>query len=123
MNVITVCRRACLQLLRSFYQTPTWTAACRLQSFSTGSESPPQMTPGESKITEVLKQKFPKATDIRVLEAMPGSCGSMYQVYVEAPDFKGKRIVQQHRMVTEALEQEIADMHGLTIQTALSPNS
>lgn len=41
----------------------------------------------------------------------------MYQVSIEAPEFKGKMKVEQHRMVTEALKKEIASMHGITIET------
>ena len=40
------------------------------------------------------------------------SCKLFYQ-------FKGKRTVLQHRMVNEALAQEIQDMHGLRIFTSL----
>ena len=29
----------------------------------------------------------------------PGGCGSMYQIYIEAEEFRGKRLVEQQRMV------------------------
>ena len=45
----------------------------------------------------------------------------MYEVYVEAPDFKGVRAVRQHQMITDTLKAEIKDMHGLRISTAVSP--
>ena len=45
----------------------------------------------------------------------------MYEVYVEAPDFKGVRAVRQHQMITDALKAEIKDMHGLRISTTVSP--
>ena len=32
---------------------------------------------------------------------LKGGCGSMYEVYVSSKDFEGKRMVQQHRLVTE----------------------
>jgi stress-induced morphogen len=41
----------------------------------------------------------------------------MYQVSIEDLEFKGKMKVEQHRLVTEALKKEIANMHGITIQT------
>jgi len=31
--------------------------------------------------------------------------------------FKGKSMVQQHRMVNEALKDEIAKVHGVTVKT------
>lgn len=44
----------------------------------------------------------------------------MYEVYVQAPEFKGVRIVKQHQMVTDALKAEIKEMHGVRISTAVS---
>jgi len=41
----------------------------------------------------------------------------MYQVVVVADAFEGVPLVKQHRMVKDALKAEIADMHGLTVQT------
>jgi stress-induced morphogen len=36
------------------------------------------------------------------------------------PVSKGKLLVAQHKMVTEALKAEIKEMHGLTITTKVS---
>eukprot|EP00088_Acartia_fossae_P044410 TRINITY_DN4712_c0_g1_i1.p1 TRINITY_DN4712_c0_g1~~TRINITY_DN4712_c0_g1_i1.p1 ORF type:complete len:143 (-),score=4.02 TRINITY_DN4712_c0_g1_i1:183-566(-) len=77
-------------------------------------------SPAESNLIKVLAERFPKATDIAVVD-ISGGCGSMYEVYVEAPDFKGMRIVKQHKLVTEALKKEIGDMHGIRISTNASP--
>ncbi len=49
-----------------------------------------------------------------------GGCGSMYSVNVTSPLFNGLTLVKQHRLVTEALSSEIAEMHGLTIKTQRS---
>jgi stress-induced morphogen len=45
----------------------------------------------------------------------------MYEVFVEAAEFRGLRMIQQHKLVTEALKEEIKEMHGLRISTAV-PN-
>lgn len=58
-------------------------------------------------------------TDIAVVD-ISGGCGSMYEVYVEAPDFTGIRVVRQHQLVTDALKAEIKDMHGVRISTAVT---
>lgn len=76
----------------------------------------------EQKLISILKNRFPKATDIAVVD-ISGGCGSMYEVYVEAPDFKGVRTVKQHQLVTEALKAEIPAMHGLRISTQVSADS
>uniref|UniRef100_A0A914XBD8 BolA-like protein 3 n=1 Tax=Plectus sambesii TaxID=2011161 RepID=A0A914XBD8_9BILA len=75
-----------------------------------------KITEGEQKITRILKDRFKTATALEVND-ISGGCGSMYQVSIEDPEFKGKMKVEQHRMVTEALKKEIASMHGITIQT------
>ena len=78
------------------------------------------LSKGEERISNILKAKFPQATYVNV-EDISGGCGSMYEVQLEAPDFKGKRTVMQHRMVNEALKEELKEMHGIRISTAV-PN-
>ena len=73
----------------------------------------------EMSLINILKGKFPSATDIAVVD-ISGGCGSMYEVYVESPDFKGIRLVKQHQMVSEALKGEIKEMHGIRISTSAS---
>ncbi|XP_072014411.1 bolA-like protein 3 [Amphiura filiformis] len=73
---------------------------------------------GEKKIASILREKFPKATTVHV-EDVSGGCGAMYQIHIEAEDFAGKRMVAQHRMVNEALADEVKKMHGLRISTAV----
>ena len=46
-----------------------------------------------------------------------GGCGSMYKISVVSPEFAGKNMVAQHKMVTTILKTEISEMHGLTIKT------
>lgn len=72
---------------------------------------------GESKINEILKKKFPNATNITV-EDISGGCGDMFEVHVESEkDFAGLRTVAQHKLVTTALKDEVPKMHGLRIFT------
>lgn len=74
---------------------------------------------GEKRIHEVLVSKFPEATSVKV-EDISGGCGSMYEINLTSPEFAGKRTVLQHKMVTNALAEEIKDMHGLRIYTSAS---
>lgn len=55
-------------------------------------------------------------TMINVKDAS-GGCGSFFQVEVVSEAFTGKKLVEQHRMVNEALREEIKQIHGLTITT------
>ncbi|KAK9499099.1 hypothetical protein O3M35_003608 [Rhynocoris fuscipes] len=70
----------------------------------------------EEKIKNILDKSFPSAESIEVID-VSGGCGAMYDISIKAPQFKGLTIVKQHKLVTEALKQEIKDMHGIRIQT------
>ncbi|XP_029577408.1 bolA-like protein 3 [Salmo trutta] len=73
-------------------------------------------TDGETRIAHILKEKFPSATSLKVVD-ISGGCGAMYEVHIESNAFKGKRTVQQHQLVNQALKEEIQGMHGLRIFT------
>ncbi|XP_062869248.1 beta,beta-carotene 15,15'-dioxygenase [Trichomycterus rosablanca] len=87
---------------------PLW---CRLtlRSFST-------KTDGEIHIAKTLKEKFPLASALKVVD-ISGGCGAMYEIHIESEEFKGRRTVQQHQLVNQALKEEIKGMHGLRIFT------
>ncbi|XP_034381939.1 bolA-like protein 3 isoform X2 [Cyclopterus lumpus] len=73
-------------------------------------------TDGEARIATVLKEKFPLAASLKVVD-ISGGCGAMYEIHIESNEFKGKRTVQQHKLVNQALKEEIQGMHGLRIFT------
>lgn len=79
---------------------------------------PKSSTKLEAKLKNILKEKFPKARTIDVAD-ISGGCGAMFEISVTAPDFKGLTMVKQHRMVNEALKEQIKDMHGLRIHTSV----
>ncbi|XP_071585156.1 bolA-like protein 3 isoform X2 [Heliangelus exortis] len=72
---------------------------------------------GEARVTRVLREKFPRASSIRVVD-ISGGCGAMYEIHIESEEFREKRTVQQHQMVNQALSEEIKSMHGLRIFTS-----
>ena len=80
------------------------------------------LTTGEETLKKILAERFQQSTFINV-EDISGGCGSMYEIQIESPEFKGIRTVMQHRMVNEALKEQIKDMHGLRISTAVPENS
>ncbi|KAI2797882.1 BolA-like protein 3, partial [Blomia tropicalis] len=77
---------------------------------------------GDELIKQVLKRNFPKASDI-VVQDISGGCGAMFEVYVVSNEFKGMAKVKQHLAVSQALKNEIKDMHGIRIFTELPANS
>ncbi|XP_050766044.1 bolA-like protein 3 [Gymnogyps californianus] len=93
-----------LRLLTLFLRRGTW------RSFTS-------QTDGEARVTRVLREKFPRASAIKVVD-ISGGCGAMYEIHIESEDFREKRTVQQHQMVNQALSEEIKSMHGLRIFTS-----
>ncbi|KAG7391843.1 BolA-like protein 3 [Phytophthora boehmeriae] len=73
-----------------------------------GSEAEQAM---HSALSTRLEAVHVKVTDVS------GGCGSMFDIEVASPQFKGQTRVKQHRMVNEILKEEIKSMHGLTIRT------
>ncbi|XP_043937748.1 bolA-like protein 3 [Protopterus annectens] len=76
------------------------------------------LTNGEVRLSQILKENFPRAESVKVLD-ISGGCGAMYEIHVISEEFKGKRIVQQHQMINQALKDEIKSMHGLRIFTSV----
>jgi stress-induced morphogen len=78
-----------------------------------------QLSEGEQKLTNLLRERFPLAKTIDVTD-ISGGCGSMYQIIVESVEFKNIRKVKQHQMVNDTLQKQIRnEMHGLRIHTAV----
>ena len=40
----------------------------------------------------------------------------MYSIEISSDSFKGKSLIQQHRLVQEILQSDIKDMHGIQIK-------
>ncbi|NXV71365.1 BOLA3 protein, partial [Atlantisia rogersi] len=57
-------------------------------------------TDGEARVTRVLREKFPRASAIKVVD-ISGGCGAMYEIHIESEEFREKRTVQQHQMVNQ----------------------
>ncbi|XP_025115459.1 bolA-like protein 3 isoform X1 [Pomacea canaliculata] len=89
---------------------------CLILCVRPNSGSSKLQTEGEKLIIAKLKEKFPGAKDIEVSD-ISGGCGAMYQISIEAEEFKGKKTVMQHRLVNEVLAEEIRNMHGLQLNT------
>ena len=65
----------------------------------------------------LLEQAFPDASELRVDDRTGG--GDHFQVVVASARFDGLPLVEQHRLVNEALAAPLADgtIHELRIQT------
>mmetsp|Transcript_139 Transcript_139/g.215 ORF Transcript_139/g.215 Transcript_139/m.215 type:complete len:102 (+) Transcript_139:33-338(+) len=72
-------------------------------------------TDAEKAMTEKLTLAL-EATDVRV-EDKSGGCGSFYAIMVESPKFAGLTTLKQHMLVKSTLADEMAQVHGATVET------
>jgi stress-induced morphogen len=65
----------------------------------------------------LLERAFPEATELRVEDRTGG--GDHFQVTVSSPAFNGLPLLDQHRLVNEALAEPLRDgtIHELRIKT------
>jgi stress-induced morphogen len=69
----------------------------------------------------LLERAFPEATELRVEDRTGG--GDHFQIVVTSPRFAGLSLLDQHRLVNEALAEPLRDgmIHELRIKTKGSP--
>ncbi|CAN6863051.1 unnamed protein product [Brassica oleracea] len=48
-------------------------------------------------------------------------CGASFAVEIVSEEFEGKRLLERHRMVNAALEEEMKEIHALSIKKAQAP--
>lgn len=78
------------------------------------SDQPP-MDAYEQKIFQMLQESFqPQNLEVRDVS---GGCGSMFAILVESDKFNGIPMIKQHRLVNDALKDEISKWHGLQLRT------
>jgi stress-induced morphogen len=68
-------------------------------------------------LQRLLHQAFPDATELRVEDRTGG--GDHFQVTVASPRFDGMSLLEQHRLVNDALAAPLQDgtIHELRIKT------
>jgi stress-induced morphogen len=70
-----------------------------------------------ARLEELLRAAFPDASELAVLDRTGG--GDHFQVVVTSAAFDGRSLVDQHRLVYEALRAPLGDgtIHELRIKT------
>jgi stress-induced morphogen len=68
-------------------------------------------------LEQLLREAFPDATELSVQDRTGG--GDHFQVTVASPTFAGLPLLEQHRLVNDALAQPLRDgtIHELRIKT------
>jgi stress-induced morphogen len=69
------------------------------------------------RLEQLLQTAFPDAAELRVEDRTGG--GDHFQVIVTSPRFEGLSLIDQHRLVNEALAEPLRDgtIHELRIKT------
>jgi len=65
-----------------------------------------------------IMEKFNPVTHVEVDDL--GTCGTSYQVIIVSSVFEGKKTLEKHRLVNEALKEEIARLHAFS-QKSFTP--
>ncbi|OUM67735.1 hypothetical protein PIROE2DRAFT_31861, partial [Piromyces sp. E2] len=73
-------------------------------------------TPMEKLLMKKLVNAFEPTAVIKVKDISDG-CGSLYMVDVTSTKFDDLRMVKQHRIVMDVLEDEMKTWHGIHIVT------
>lgn len=63
-----------------------------------------------------LAVQFPECTLIGFLR-----CGAKFEIEIVSEQFEGKRLLARHRLVNAALEEEMKQIHALSIKKAMTP--
>ncbi|KAL5752013.1 hypothetical protein ACOSP7_022188 [Xanthoceras sorbifolium] len=69
----------------------------------------------ESTLTSKLKPSHLEVIDTS------GGCGASFVVEIVSEQFEGKRLLERHRIVNAALEEELKQIHALSIRKAITP--
>ncbi|CAL5224148.1 g6784 [Coccomyxa viridis] len=70
-------------------------------------------------VEQKLRDKL-KAADVTVIDTS-GGCGASFDVAVVSDQFEGKRLLDRHRMINTALEEEMKSIHALSIRQCWTP--
>lgn len=71
------------------------------------------------KIQGKLKEQL-EAEHVQVVDTS-GGCGSAFQVAVVSEAFQGKRLLERHQLVHKVLEEELKNIHAISITKTLTP--
>ncbi|KAL5016775.1 hypothetical protein ScPMuIL_006364 [Solemya velum] len=51
------------------------------------------------------------------VEDLSDGCGTKFKAIIVSPQFEGKTLLQQHRLVNSVIEEEMKDIHAFEMKT------
>ncbi|XP_065875429.1 protein BOLA2 [Euphorbia lathyris] len=73
----------------------------------------------KEQVGSALKSKL-NPSHLEVVDTS-GGCGASFAIEIVSEQFKGKRLLERHRLVNAALEEEMKQIHALSIKKAVTP--
>ncbi|KAF7840070.1 protein BOLA2 [Senna tora] len=73
----------------------------------------------KEQVESSLKAKL-NPSHIEIIDTS-GGCGASFAIEIVSEQFEGKRLLERHRMVNAALEEEMKEIHALSIKKAVTP--
>ncbi|KAF3960980.1 hypothetical protein ACB098_02G208300 [Castanea mollissima] len=73
----------------------------------------------KEQVESSLKSKM-NPSHLEVIDTS-GGCGASFAIEIVSEQFEGKRLLERHRLVNGALEEEMKEIHALSIKKALTP--
>ncbi|KAE9602792.1 hypothetical protein Lal_00049606 [Lupinus albus] len=73
----------------------------------------------KEQVESSLKAKL-NPSHVEVIDTS-GGCGASFVVEIVSEQFEGKRLLERHRIVNAALEEEMIEIHALSIKKAVTP--
>jgi stress-induced morphogen len=59
-----------------------------------------------------------KSINTLEIQDSSGGCGDAFSIKIKSSDFKGKSLIEQHRIVNEILKDEVKQIHSLVLKTS-----
>jgi len=69
----------------------------------------------DDQVSKILKEKL-STTHLEVIDES-GGCGAKFSIIVVSSLFSGKPLLDRHRLVNDALKEELKEIHALSMQT------
>ena len=78
-----------------------------------------------TEIESAIQQKLQSALSVKEVDVRDtsGGCGTMFEIKIVAEEFQNKSIIQQHKVVTKVLKEDISQWHGFTLMTSAPSGS
>ncbi|CAK7328515.1 unnamed protein product [Dovyalis caffra] len=73
----------------------------------------------KEQVESTLKSKL-NPSHLEVVDTS-GGCGASFAIEIVSEQFEGKRLLERHRLVNAALEEEMKEIHALSIKKSVTP--